>query len=149
MTPKLALRIASGLMIFHVVGHSIGLGGWKKTDDPVQHDIIGQMIGHKFPFMGATRSLAEFYEGFGYAATIAMLLIAVLFWILSGGIASDKVLAKKIITALAAGLAVWAADELIFFFPFAAGNTLLAAVFSLFSLYLLTRQTPSESEDKK
>jgi len=149
MTPKLTLRIASGLMIFHTIGHTIGLGGWKKTADPVQHDIIGQMIGHKFPFMGATRSLAEFYEGFGYAATTAMLLMAVLLWILSGEVKSQPVLAKKLIIALAAGLLIWAADELIFFFPFAAGNTLLAAGFSLFSLYLLTGQTPSESADKK
>jgi hypothetical protein len=104
------------------------------------------MIRHKFPFMGATRSLAEFYEGFGYAATIAMLLIAALFWILAGGINADKVLAKKIITALAAGLLVWTANELIFFFPFAAGNTLLAAGFSLFTLYLLAKQASSARE---
>lgn len=143
MTPKLTLRIACGLMLFHVIGHSIGLGEWKRPADLVQRQIICQMIQHKFPFMGAKRSLAEFYEGFGYAATIAMLLIAVLFWVLASEINSDKRLAKKIITALAVGLIVWAADELIFFFPFAAINTLLAAGFGLFALYLLAKQKSS------
>lgn len=140
MKPKLALRITSWLMIFHAIGHSIGLSGWKKTSDPVREQVIVQMTRHKFPFMGASRSMAEYYEGFGYAATISMVMIAILFWILGEGSEAERMLTKKIIITFSIGLLAWGVDELIFFFPFAAVNTLLAFFTSLYALYLSFRQ---------
>jgi hypothetical protein len=63
MKPKLLLRISSGLLLFHVLGHTMGHSGWKKTTDPVKQEVIDQMNGHQFLFMGMNRSLGDYYEG--------------------------------------------------------------------------------------
>src|ERR1700745_3219202 len=113
MKPKLLLRIAAVLMFIHCVLHTIGFSGWKT--DPTRQEVIKAMTGQKLPFMGANRSMGEFYDGFGYASTISLLLIAVLLWIVSGELASRS-LAKKMILTLAVILAFWGLDEIIFFF---------------------------------
>ena len=138
MKPKLLLRIAAILIFIHAVLHTIGFSGWK--NDPARREVIQQMTGQKLPFMGASRSMGEYYDGFGYASTIALLLIAFTLWVTSGELTSNTSLAKKVIMILALGLLSWGADELIYFFPFAAGITLLACVCSFWSLFGLAKQ---------
>ncbi|MFI5136422.1 MAG: hypothetical protein ACHQIM_01260 [Sphingobacteriales bacterium] len=137
MRPKLLLRIAAVLMFIHGVLHTFGFSGWKNEPNPVEHQVISQMTGHQFPFMGATHSLADYYDGFGYASSIALFLIAVLLWIVSGELTSNTGLAKKMIIALGIALLFWGVDEVIFFFPFATAITSLACVCSFWAVYLL------------
>jgi ABC-type multidrug transport system permease subunit len=137
MKPKLLLRIASILIFIHSALHTLGFSGWKKAPDHAEQQVISQMTGHSFPFMGATHSLADYYDGFGYGCSIALFLIAVLFWIVSGELSSNTGLAKKMIIALGIALLFWGIDELIFFFPFATSITLIACVCSFWAVYLL------------
>jgi hypothetical protein len=78
MKPKLLLRIASVLIPLHALGHIYGFSGWKETTDPVKQEVISQMFGHSFEFKGSVRSLGEYYDEYGWFATIALLTIAVL-----------------------------------------------------------------------
>jgi len=137
MKPKPLLRIAAILIFIHSVLHTLGFSGWKSAPDPVEQQVISQMTGHSFPFMGATHSLADYYDGFGYSCSIALFLIAVLLWIVSAELTSNTGLAKKMIIALSIALLFWGIDEMIFFFPFATSITLLACICSFWAAYLL------------
>lgn len=139
MKPKILLRIAAVLIFIHSVLHTYGFNTWKEAPDPVYKTIVDGMTGHKFPFMGAERSLSNFYEGFGYACSIALFLIAIVLWLVSGETSRSANLAKKIIYAVGIALVAWGIDELIYFFPFASAITLTAAVLTLLSGLLMKR----------
>src|SRR5471030_3332505 len=119
MKPKLLLRIAAILILIHGILHTTGFGQWKQDPDPAKHEVIKQMTGQKFPFMGTSRNMGEYYDGFGYCGSIALILIALLLWIVSGELSSNPALAKKVILVLSSALLLWAIDEMIYFFPFA------------------------------
>ena len=137
MKPKLLLRIAAILMLIHTIGHSFGLAGWKKATDPVQKEVIRQMTGHKFPFMGDVHSIADYYEGFGYACTIAMLLITVTLWLAGNETERSAVFAKKLAFVFGIGLLIWGTDELIYFFPFAAWTSLISGGLTVWSGFVI------------
>jgi len=141
MKPKILLRIAAILIFIHSVLHTFGFGTWKEAADPVYKVIVNGMTGHKFPFMGAIHSLGDFYEGFGYASSIALFLIAIILWFVSGETSRSANLSKKIIYAVGIALVAWGVDELIFFFPFAAIITLTAATLTLSSSFLVTKNS--------
>jgi hypothetical protein len=144
MTPKLLLRIAAILIFIHATLHTVGTLSWKQAPDPVEQQVIHGMTGHQFPFMGATHSLGDYYQGFIYFGSIALFLFAVLLWMLSGELASGNRLAKNITLALSYALLIWAADEWIYFFPFAAGITFAACLCTRWSVYLVKRQKAIE-----
>jgi len=107
MKPKILLRIAAILIFIHSVLHTFGFGTWKEAPDPVYKVIVNGMTGHKFPFMGAIHSLGDFYEGFGYASSIALFLIAVVLWFASGETSRCANLSKKIIYVVGIALVAW------------------------------------------
>ena len=135
-TPKILLRIAAALMLMHLLGHTIGHSGWKKSTDRVQQEVIRQMTGPKFPFMGVTRSMGQYFDGYGYACSIGLLLFILVLWFLSGELPNAPGLAQKLMLSAALCLLAWGIDELIFFFPFAACITLLAFVLTLVAFFL-------------
>lgn len=137
MKPKLLLRIASVVMFAHDVGHTFGHLSWKATPDPAKRAVIRQMTENRFPFMGAVRSLGDYYDGYGFAASLALLLIAAILWIVSGSATENPTLTRKLCLAVSIILLAWGIDELVFFFPFAAAFTLLAAVSTIAALVQL------------
>jgi hypothetical protein len=113
-------------MLIHCVLHTIGFGTWK--DDPARQNVVKAMNGPRLPFMGSSRNIADYYEGFGYASTIAMILIFVSLWLVSGDLAKGSSLAKKMTLTLGVILVLWGADEIIYFFPFAASISWLSGL---------------------
>jgi hypothetical protein len=77
MTVKILLRIASILMLTHLIGHSFGRNGWKKTKDPILKEVGKHMMGPKFPNMGVFRSMGDYFDGYGYAASVSMCLFVI------------------------------------------------------------------------
>jgi hypothetical protein len=140
MKPKLLLRIAAILILIHCVLHTFGFTTWKQAPDSAYKSIVDGMVNHKFPFMGAIHSLGDFYDGFGYASSIALFLIAVLLWLVSG---ERTGLSKKITIVTGIALVAWGIDELIYFFPFAAIITLTAAALTLASGFLMRKSSGS------
>src|ERR1700760_3202406 len=108
MKPKLLLRIAAILILIHGVLHTMGFSQWKQDTDPAKREMIKLMTGQRFPFMGTSRNMGEYYDGFGYGCSITLFLIAILLWIVSGEVSSTPLLAKKVIVVLSFALLAWA-----------------------------------------
>jgi len=138
MSSKLLLRIAAVLMFVHCVLHTIGFNSWK--DDPDKQGVAKAMNGPKFPFMGANRNMANFYDGFGYASSIAMVLIFVSLWLVSGELTKGASLARKMTLTLGFILLLWGADEIIYFFLLAAAMSWVSAL-CCFIAYFKTKKT--------
>ena len=139
MPSKLLLRIASGLMLLHACLHTLGHSGWTKNPNLMYQEVVKKMMEEKFPFMGVSRSISEYYNGYGYCVTIALLVMAVILWLISSAAEQNNALVKNISLTLAIGLLAWGVDELIFFFPFAAGITLLASALIFISVFRLSK----------
>ena len=100
MKPKLLLRIASLMMLLHLIGHSFGNELWKKTDDPTKMQVIHAMTYYKFPFMGSVRSFGDNFSGYGYAVSLFLILSSVLLWLISSSLKEKTTLSIKILLTL-------------------------------------------------
>ena len=135
MKQKWLLRTAAILMLLHSLGHTLGTFSWKKTTDPVKKELISQMTAHAFPIMGKSRSMTDAMDGYGLVVILALLLITAILWICSGEAVTDQQLKKKIIALTAVTLLCWGIIELVYFFPLAAGLTLIAMLFTSISFF--------------
>lgn len=131
MKPKLLLRAASVVMLIHDLGHTYGALTWKQSEDPEMQIVIKQMTENKFPFMGAMRSMGEYYDGYGLVTTLALLFIAAVLWITSSVSSQNAGLVIHLLLVTSIILLLWGIVELVYFFPF-------AALFSLLSFLLTT-----------
>jgi hypothetical protein len=104
MKPKILLRIAAVLMLLHTIGHTFGTLSWKKTNDSVKQEVIKQMTSNKFPFMGATRSMGDAMDGYGFFGIVNLLLVTVILWIASNYISQHVALVNQILIALSIAL---------------------------------------------
>ena len=96
MNTVTALRIAAVISALFAVGH--GLGGLKKWSPMGDNDVLRQMTAVHFQTMGANRSYLDFYLGFGWSLTIAMLLQTFLLW-QAASLARDNVAIVRPMTA--------------------------------------------------
>ncbi len=126
-------------MIFHAIAHTMGMSQWKNAKSPEQQAVISGMTDHLFPFMGAVHSFGDSFTGFGSVATIFMLLVAALLWIIGGFAAAQPHISIKILFLLFVSLAATCIVEFIYFFPFAAIITLLAAVLTGLTVFGLRK----------
>jgi hypothetical protein len=78
MTTKRLLRIASVISLLFTAGHS--LGGLQKWSPMGDNDVLKVMNATRFDTMGANRSYLDFFMGFGWSISVAMLLQTVLLW---------------------------------------------------------------------
>lgn len=145
MTGKLLLRISSALLFVHLIGHSFGNAGWKKATDPVKMQVIHLMTGPKFPFMGVDRSMGEYYEGYGYITSAALVLMIVLLWLASNQMATRNVFARQASVTISTLLVVIALLEFVYFFPFAAIISLFAGLLAIGAWFLSKTQQASIS----
>lgn len=132
MKPKLLLRIASLLMLFHMIGHTFGALGWKNAPNEAVGQVITGMETNHFEFMGRPVTLASFYEGYGFSMILVMLLISLLLWILSAE--TGNRLSARLLPLLAGFLLMVGILEYVYFFPFAAAFSFLAGLCTLVAL---------------
>ena len=112
---------------------------WKDDPDPKKMEVIKQMTENKFPFMGTSRSMGEYFEGFGIHGTLSLLLITLILWYVSNVRETNKNFNKKIILTVSIILLAWGISELIYFFPLAASFSLIASLLGFYSLLLLNK----------
>ncbi len=125
MKPKLLLRIASGIMLLHTLGHTMGALGWKDAPNAAVKQVIDRMQTTHFDFMGRSSTLANFYAGYGYIMIGVLLFISILLWQLS----TNSI--RSIVLSLGILLLFMAVLEYIYFFPMAAAFSLLAGLATL------------------
>ena len=110
MTTSLLLRIASVISLLFTAGHS--LGGLKKWSPMGDNEVLRAMTAVRFDTMGANRSYLDFFMGFGWSITVAMLMQSVLLWQLASLARSDAARVRSMIAVfavatLATGLIGW------------------------------------------
>ena len=136
MKPKLILRIAALCILIHLIGHFFGHFSWKETSDPAKQEVIRQMTGPKFEFMGVMRSMGDYFEGYGlilfvvYAMSIALILSAARYS------DSNHDIASKTLTPIGIGYAAMGIIEFMYFFPFAGSLSLAAGVLVILAIFL-------------
>lgn len=140
MKAKLFLRVPAILMFVHGAGHTIGQTGWKKSADPIQQEVIRQMTGPKFLFMGRMHSMGDYFDGYSYAGSAGLLCIILVLWFVSTELNAGSRLIKKLILTAAICLLLWGIVEIIFFFPFAAAVTLVSSCCTFIAWYLFSTQ---------
>jgi hypothetical protein len=128
MKPVILLRAAAILMLVHFAGHTLGMmRGPSHGQEEIA--VVGSMRAHHFDVIGSSRSYWDFFLGFGFDASLNMLLQSVLFWLLAGVARRDPATVRPFVALF---VAAWAVSALIcyrYFFvaPFVFA-LLLAAV---------------------
>ena len=128
MTTTLLLRIASVISLVFTAGHS--LGGLRKWSPMGENDVLGAMTAVRFDTMGANRSYLDFFLGFGWSISVAMLVQTVLLWQLAALARPDPARVRPAIAAialatLASGVIAW---RLIFPVPTLFSGALVIAL---------------------
>ncbi|MGC4102377.1 LIC_13387 family protein [Ferruginibacter sp.] len=132
MRAQIFLKIASVIMLIHNIGHTIGHLGWTKAKEAGQKLAIDAMQNNKFMFMGRKSSFGKFYEGYGWAGTISMLLVMLLLW--WGNTNSPE--SRRVVVLITLFLVCWGIMEWICFFPMAAIFSFVAATCCIIALCL-------------
>jgi hypothetical protein len=139
MKPKILLRIVAGLLLFHIVGHTIGTTTWRQTNDPAIQEVINQMSGPTFELMGSARTFADLYVGYGITGSFTLALLLAIVWILSRQSAEPKT-AVAVLWPVAACLLAYTVIDFMYFFFLPAVICLLSAVLIIASIMQLRKQ---------
>ncbi|HTF80277.1 MAG TPA: hypothetical protein VL947_01075, partial [Cytophagales bacterium] len=83
MNSKLLLRIAAGSIFVHLLGHTMGHLTWKTPEDNQIKEVVTQMLTHKATFMGATRSMGDYFEGYSLILFFVYGMSIALLWLIS------------------------------------------------------------------
>jgi hypothetical protein len=110
MTTTLLLRIASGISLLFTIGHSIG--GLQKWSPMGDNEVFKAMKAVHFDVMGAQRSYFDFYMGFGWSISIAMLMQTILLWQMASLARTNSgavrpMIAVIALATLAGGVVAW------------------------------------------
>ncbi|EQA38021.1 hypothetical protein LEP1GSC047_3575 [Leptospira inadai serovar Lyme str. 10] len=142
MNPKILLRIAAFLILFHAVGHTFGMQARKNVQDPPAKALVQEMSEVKVPMMGelTNRSYDDFYYGMGIALSLALFSITILLWILGGVAVSNPQTTKNLLYPIFFNLSGLAVIEFVYFFPLPAWTSTLSAVCIAISLIRLGKK---------
>lgn len=110
MTTAVLLRIAAVISAVFAAGHT--LGGLKKWSPMGENGVLKAMTEVRFDTMGANRSYLDFFMGFGWSLTVAMVLQSVLLWQI-GSLAQSNpagvrpMVAVFVVATVAGGIIAW------------------------------------------
>lgn len=95
------LRIASVVYVFYTAGHTYGaMFKDPKSGGPQKQLVLSAMRSYHEKLGGANRSYWDFYIGFGWFASCALLLFAILCWQLSSLARTQPAVARPLILTL-------------------------------------------------
>lgn len=128
MSSKLLLRIAALLIVVHMLGHVMGHLTWDEPEDPKMEEVVTAMKGYSAEFMGAQKSMADYYEGYSLMIFGIFGMAVALLWMASGIVISDRAIARKMMLPVGIAFLFFGVIEFMYFFPFAAGTSFLAGL---------------------
>jgi hypothetical protein len=137
MKSGLLLKIAAILIFIHLLGHSAGHMGWKHPKDPKMQEVVNTMLDYKAPFMGASRSMGDYFHGYSLTLFFVFGMSICILWLLAGFAEEQPLIAKKIGYPLGIAYLGIGIIEAVYFFPFAAGISLLAGLMIIIALMRL------------
>lgn len=139
MTAKLLIRISAVLIIVHLLGHTIGLLSWDDETGPL-FGVVKEMKSHSAKFMGATKSMADYYNGYSLIIFVFLVMSVFVLWILSNHISTSQRLVKQILYAVGIAYLFLGVIEFFNFFPFVAIISILIGLFSVLATLRLNNQ---------
>jgi hypothetical protein len=115
MTTTMLLRIATVISLVFTAGHS--LGGLRKWSPMGENEVLKAMTAVRFETMGAKRSYLDFFMGFGWSISVAMLLQTVLLWQLAALAQPDPARVRPMIAVFALATLISGVIAWRFIFP--------------------------------
>jgi hypothetical protein len=99
--PTILLRIASVVFALFAAGHTFGaMIKDPKGGGPLEEATLAAMRGYHADVMGSSRSYWDFYKGFGWDVTCALVLFSILCWQLSNIARSQPAIARQLVLTL-------------------------------------------------
>jgi len=135
MTSKIFLRIAALMILVHLLGHAVGHFTWDKPEDQQMQGVVDTMLGYRANFMGATRSMGDYFNGYSlmmffiYGMTISLL------WSVSQFAESERSVTSRILYPIGIAYVAFGVIEFYYFFPFAAIMSLGAGILILLAVF--------------
>lgn len=109
------LRVASGISLLFTAGHTLGgLKLWSPTGD---NEVLRQMTAVHFDVQGVSRSYFDFFMGFGWSLSVAMVLQTVLLWQLASTARTNPAAVRPMIAVFAAATVASGVIAWRFIFP--------------------------------
>jgi hypothetical protein len=140
MTSKLLIRIAAFCILIHLLGHTFGHTIWDKPEDPRMMDVVTSMKGYKAEFMGASKSMADYYHGYSLMIIGLFAITTWILWQASANINEHRQAVTRMLLPIGLGYLCFGVIEYLYFFPFAASMSFLAGLFTTFAV---VRKSPS------
>lgn len=131
-TTTLFLRIASVISLVFTLGHTAG--GLQKWSPMGDNEVLRTMTAVRFDAMGASRTYFDFFMGFGWSISIAMVLQTVLLWQMAALARTNAASVRPMIGVFAVATAASSVIAWFFIFPIPAlfSAALLIALTSAF-----------------
>ena len=118
MTTTLWLRISAVVSLLFTAGHTMGgLSRWSPMGD---NAVLQAMSTVRFETMGASRTYLDFFMGFGWSISVAMLMQTILLWQLASLARTDAVPVRPLIAVFALATAASGVIAWHFIFPLPA-----------------------------
>lgn len=136
MTTTLFLRIASIISLIFTLGHTAG--GLRKWSPMGDNDVLRAMTSVRFDTMGANRSYLDFFTGFGWSISVAMVMQTVLLWQMASLARTNPASVRPMIAAIALATAASGVIAWRFIFPVPALFS-MALVIPLAAAYFVAR----------
>jgi hypothetical protein len=136
MKPKILQRIAAIVILVHLLGHTVGHIMWDNPEDPKMKEVVNAMKSHESDFMGASKSMADYYEGYSWEIFFLYGMTISILWFVSGFKTDEKTIAKKVLYPIAVAYMAFGIIEFIHFFPFAASLSIVAGILIAISLMI-------------
>lgn len=133
MSTKILIRLAAALILLHMVGHFFGHLGWDKPEDSKMQDVINTMKSYSADFMGATRSMADYFQGYSFILFGLFGMSMAVLWVISNHINANATLSKNILLMLGISYIYFGIVEYIYFFTFAATISFSAGLLMVYS----------------
>jgi len=121
------LRIASGLTFVFFGGHTLRALD-PSSRGPEEAAVFMAMQSYPFSIMGFRRTHWDFYRGFSLLFSVALLLLAVLLWQLSGIAKSDPARTRPLVATLFVGYIAFTVLCGMFFFTAPAAVSAAVAI---------------------
>ena len=137
MTPKVLLRISAVSIFFNAAFHIYTHLQWKALADPASVAVVNQLPDAKIALLGASHSLAEYFDGYGYIIAIFLVLVGALLWALSDISEKFPAPSLKLLIPLVLFLIVLFFYTLILFIPVEAAFSALASALCTRAIVIL------------
>lgn len=134
MSAKLLIRISAFLVFIHLLGHSLGHLNWDKPKDQGMIEVIDVMKNYSAAFMGSTKSMADYYNGYSLILFGLFGLSIALLWILSNDTIKNPKMVRQLLYPIGLVYLFFGVIEFLYFFPFAASISTLVGISSLLSI---------------